>query len=98
AARRNETVRRADVLPVGEEHVVPAYEIDREARRLVGHARVDRGDPRLAVARVRVDVGLHARRPVRLAEPARAGDVEEEVRAGTERGELGLRPAVERAV
>jgi hypothetical protein len=79
AAGGDEAVRPADALGEREEDVVLAHEVDGERRVLVRRPSVDGGELRLRVPGIAVEVRGDARAAIRVAEPARPGDVQEEV-------------------
>jgi hypothetical protein len=98
AAVRNGAVGLANVLGEGEEAVVLADEGHRE-RFVVGRlAAFLSQELCLGIARIRVEVGGACGPTVLVAEPARAGDVEEAVGGSVETRDSSAVSAVERAV
>ncbi len=98
AAVRNGAVGLADVLGEGEEAVVLADEGHRERFVVGGLAAFLSQELCLGIARIRVEVGGAFGATVLVAEPARAGDVEEEVGRPAETRDRLPAGAVEGAV
>ncbi len=98
AAVRNGAVGLADVLGEGEEAVVLADEGHRERLVVGGLPAFLSQELCLGIARIRVEVGGACGATVLVAEPARAGDVEEEVGRSAETRDCLAVGAVEGAV